>query len=271
LNVPELGIAAWIFHRSLGEDRTMTLLDLPETCRSLGVSTIELVSTFFASQNAAYLNQLRAAIADCGLRVRNIAVDMGNLANPDDVVRRTDLEAIKQWFHVARAVGSEAIRVNSGPARPDDRAAIDRIVEGYRELAAEAAHTGVYLLIENHGGASADPRNIAAFLERVGSPWFRTCPDTSNFVGDTWEEGMRVMAPLAFSCHVKAFTYRPDGQQQWAGRDGETRSYDLRRCLQILKAANYQGPICVEGGASATELDSTRDALRYLQELLTTI
>jgi len=269
--VNEIGIAAWIFHRSILNDRTMTLLDLPGVCDTLGVRTIELVSTFFASQNADYLNQLRSAIEKHGMQVRNIAVDMGNIANPDEAVRRTDIEALKQWFHVARAIGSAAIRINSGPASPTDQEALDRITAGYRELAAEAEHTGVYLLIENHGGASADPKNIAAFLDRVGSPWFRACPDTANFVEGTWEEGMRIMAPRAFSCHVKVFTYSDDGQQRWTGRDGQVHTYDLRRSLQILKDAGYQGPLCIEGGASATELDSARDAIRYVRELVASL
>jgi sugar phosphate isomerase/epimerase len=196
---------------------------------------------------------------------------MGNIANPDEKARRTDIEALKQWFYVARAIGSEAIRINSGPASPDDQAAIDRISAGYKELAAEAEHAGVYLLIENHGGASADPKNIQTFLDRSESSWFRTCPDTGNFVGDTWEEGMRIMAPRAFSAHVKVFQYSPDGKQTWTGRDGTQRSYDLKRSLQILKQADYTGPLMVEAGASGSEMDSGRDTIKYLRELLGTI
>ena len=122
------------------------------------------------------MNQLRAALHEHGVRVRSIAVDMGDIANPDEAIRRTDIEGLKQWFYVARAIGSEAIRVNSGAASPTDHVAIDRICDGYRELAAEAAHSEIYLLIENHGGASADPKNIQTFLDRVDSPWFRACP-----------------------------------------------------------------------------------------------
>jgi len=108
----EIGIAGWAFHRSIQQDKTMTLLDLPAVCRELGATTIELVSTFFESQHAAYLNTLRQAVEAQGQQVRNIAVDMGNIANPDAARRQTDLEAIKQWFHVARAIGAQAIRVN---------------------------------------------------------------------------------------------------------------------------------------------------------------
>ncbi len=273
----DIGIAGWLFHRSIRRDRTMTLLDLPGACAALGVRTVELVSSFFPSQDAAYLRELRAALRAHGLRTRGIAVDMGDIANADEDARRVDLEALKQWFHLARALGAEAIRVNSGAARPDDREALARITAGYRELAEEAEHTGVHLLIENHGGASADPRNIRAFLEGVGSPWFRSCPDTGNFPGETWEEGMRVMAPHAFSCHLKVYTHSADGAQRWTGRDGQPRAYDLRRCLQILREAGYAGPLCVEAGATddaveaAGEAASAREAIRYLRGLLATL
>ena len=263
----EMGIAGWLFHRSILHDQTMKQLDMPGICKSLGVETIELVSSFFPSQDTKYLNQLRAALQEHGVRVRSIAVDMGDIANPDEAVRRTDIEGLKQWFYVARAIGSEAIRVNSGAASPTDHRAIDRICDGYRELAAEAAHTEIYLLIENHGGASADPKNIQTFLDRVDSPWFRACPDTGNFIDGTWEEGMRIMAPRAYSCHVKVFSYSPDGVQSWTGHDGQPRSYNLKQSLQILKDAKYAGPLYIEAGASATEEDSARDAIRYVRDL----
>src|SRR4051794_3690275 len=167
----EMGIAGWLFHRSILNDQTMKQLEMPGICKSLGVETIELVSSFFPTQNTHYLNQLRAALQEQGVSVRSIAVDMGDIANADAATRRSDIEGLKQWFYVARAIGSKAIRINSGAASPTDHAAIDRICEGYAELAAEAAHTEIYLLIENHGGASADPKNIETFLDRVASPW----------------------------------------------------------------------------------------------------
>ena len=265
------GIAGWLFHRSILFDKTMTQLEMPAACKALGVETIELVSSFFPSQDARYLNELRTAINAQGLGVRNIAVDMGDIANADEATRRTDIETLKQWFHVARAVGAESIRVNSGAADPDDSAAIERICAGYRELADEAEHTGVYLLIENHGGASADPQNIQIFLDKVASPWFKTCPDTGNFLEGTWEQGMQIMAPHAFSCHVKAFNYSPDGEQSRMGRDGQPRTYNLRRSLQILKDAGYEGPLCIEAGASEGESASGRDAIAYVRELWTSL
>ena len=267
----DFGIAGWLFHHSILNERTMTQLELPQACKDLGVETIELVSSFFPSTSAAYLNQLRAAVEQSGLRLCNIAVDMGDISNPDEATRRTDIEALKQWFHIARAIGAESIRINSGAASPDDSAAIDRICAGYSELAKEAEHTGVYMLIENHGGASADPQNIQTFLDRVNSPWFKTCPDTGNFLEGTWEQGMQLMAPTAYSSHIKVYNYSDDGEQTWTGYDRQQHSYNLKHALKFLKDAKYAGPLCIEGGASDTEASSGRDALRYVKEIWATL
>ena len=105
---------------------------------------------------------------------------------------------------------------------------------------------------------------------RVQNPQKATCPDTANFPDGDWEAGMRVLAPRAFSCHVKVFNYSDDGAQIWT-RDGETMGYQLKTCLKILDAAGYTGPLCVEKGASDTTEASIRDTLNYLRDLQATV
>jgi hypothetical protein len=38
---------------------------------------------------------------------------------------------------------------------------------------------------------------------------------------------MQIMAPKAFSAHIKVYSYTPDGVQTWSWRSGETQTYDL--------------------------------------------
>ena len=266
----EIGIAGWAINRSIREHKTLTLMDFPKLAREeFGVDTVELVSTFFESQSARYLNELRLELERQRLKVHNIAVDTGNLSSADEATRRTDLETIKQWFHVARALGSAAIRVNTGDAQPNDQAAIKRIIEGYRELAEHGQQSGVKLLIENHGGASSDPKNIQQILDRLDTPWFATCPDVNNFVGETWEEGMRVMAPRAFAVHVKNSGYDPEGWQVAQARDGSTRRFNLKESLRILQKAGYNGPLNFEyNSAEADERVGIRKGIEYTRQML---
>ena len=262
----DVGIAGWILSGEILRAKTLTLLEYPAVCASYGVKTVELCSLFFENQDAKYLNELRKRLEDNGLSVRNIAVDMGNIAGADAVVRRTDIEALKQWFYTAAAVGSEAIRINTGHA--DDAGAMVRVIEGYRELTAVGEQAGVRLLIENHGGVSSTSDNLARILRGVPSPWFATCPDTGNFPEGDCEAGMRVMAPRTFSCHVKVFNYAKDGKQSWEGRDGEKRSYDLRQCLEILKGTGYTGSLYIEKGASEDVREGIRKTIDYMKELM---
>jgi len=263
----EFGIASWLFNRQILHDKTMTMLDLPAATKAAGLSVLELCSVFFAGQDAEYLNQVRQGAADAGVKLRNIAVDRIDISVPDDAERRTNLETAKQWFHVAKAIGCDSVRVNSGGSVDASEEELARIVASYRELAMEAEQTGVYLLIENHGGASYNPANIARFLAEVDSPWFRTCPDTGNFPDGTWEEGIRVMAPHAYSVHVKIFGYAEDGSQPQVGRDGRDRTVNLRSILQTLKETGYDGPFCIESGIEEDLTEAATTAVAYVQRL----
>ncbi|MGN6032584.1 MAG: sugar phosphate isomerase/epimerase family protein [Thermomicrobiales bacterium] len=263
----EFGIAGWLYNEPILRTQTMTLLELPAVARGAGVSLLELCSVFFASQSAPYLNDLRIALDDAGMRVPSIAVDGPLISLPDPAARRTHIETVKQWFHVARAIGAEAIRVNSGGELDASEADLARIVDAYRELADEAGQTGVTLLIENHGGASANPVNLRRFLEEVGSPWFRSCPDTGNFPDGTWREGVAAMLPYAASTHIKVYAYRDDGVQPYAGHDGIDRTSNLREILGMLRDAEYQGPFCIEAGVEPDQTEAARGAIAYVKRL----
>jgi len=261
----EIGIAGWIVSGEILKDKTLTLLEYPELCASHGVKTVELCSRFFESQDATYLNDLRRRCEDNGLTLQNIAVDMGNIAGADEAVRRTDIEALKTWFYTASAIGCKAIRINTG--RADDEGGPQRVIDAYTELVQVGEQAGVKLLMENHGGISATSEGMAKIVGAVKSEWFGTCPDTGNFAAGDWEPGMQALAPRAFSAHVKVFNYSEDGIQTKTDRDGNTHEIDLPACLKILKEAGYQGPLCIEKGASATPRESIKDTVAYLKEL----
>jgi sugar phosphate isomerase/epimerase len=298
MSLPEIGIACWAFHRNILQEKTLSLLDLPALARKrYGVGTIELVSEFFESQTAGYLNQLRRNLEAEGVRVHSIGLDHGNISTPDEAVRRTSLEALKQWFYVARAIGAGAIRVNTNDFEPlvemiknrqpiprsailfswdslstgERQAALERSVAAYTELVALAAQTGVRLMLENHGGVTGEPDTIAQILARIDSPWFVTCPDNQNpFSENAWEAGTQTMAARAYSVQLKISGYEPDGRQTFKSPNGATRDQDLRRFLEILLVEHkYRGPLNFEYNfAEPDEYEGTRKGLAYLRGLV---
>ena len=264
-----VGLSSWVFSRAV-QAGEFCLLDFPRMAREeYGVDSIEVHSLHFTSQSAEYLNELRRRIADAGLQVRNIAVDTGFVFDPDPEVRRTNLEALKQWLHVGRAIGSQAVRVHSGEVAMDDAPALAALIEGYRELLAEAAGCGVKLVVENHDGISHHPAGLRYILGALDVPHLATCPDTGNSEADDWEEVLDLLAPKAHSVHVKILSYDPSGVQPVRRRDGSIRLQDLHRDVRTLAAAGFRGQLTYAYTApDADERDAARRGLEYIRELV---
>ena len=291
-----IGIAGWAFHRSILQHHSLTLLEFPVLARQeYGVETVELVSEFFESQTAGYLNELRNILERERVTVHGIAVDQGDIASTDSARRRTGLEALKQWFYVARAIGAAAIRFNTDDFEPlvqmlvtkqpipasaigfgwaelsasERTAKLNRAIESYSELTKTAELTGVRLLIENHGGVTGEPANIARILRQIESPWLATCPDNQNaYQNDAWEEGTQVLLPRAFSVHAKISGYLADGVQSFVAMDGTKRTQDLSKFLALVQGSGYRGPVFLEYNFAETdERVGVARGLTYLRTL----
>ena len=231
----EMGEHVFIIEETLPED--LTLLTYPRFMRDrYGVHQLELCQMHFASSDRAYLDEVRGRVAEVGAQVINVPIDVGNISDLDEKRRRHDLDNIKRWMDVAAYIGSPCARVNSG-RQPEGKEDLSITISSYRELAEHAAMLGITLLLENHGGLSADPANIIKLVEGVASERFRLCPDFGNFKESVRYKGLEMMFPYAAVAHVKTFEF---------DENGEEVKYDLRRCLAIAERAGYKGPFSVE-------------------------
>ncbi len=263
-----VGLSSWVFSRAVSA-RELTLLDFPRMAREeYGVDSIEVHSHHFVSQSAEYLDELRRRVEGAGLEVRNIAVDTGVVYDPDPATRRTNLEALKGWLHTGRAIGSQAVRVHTGEVAMDDAAGLSALIEGYRELLAEAAGCGVKLVLENHRGISHHPAGLRYILGALEAPHLATCPDTGNSEADDWEEVLDLLAPKAHSVHVKILSYDPSGVQPVKRRDGSLKLQDLRQGFRKLADAGFEGQLTYAYTArDADERDAARRGLAYMREI----
>lgn len=252
----KLAIASWSLHRQI--PTRIPLIQFSGICqKEFGVEAIELNSPFFESTKPAYLSRLRESISKRGMRVVNIAVDLGNIASPDNTQRNRDIEALKEWFTIGKLVDSLSIRVNAGWGEPVDEAMMKRIVESYKELTKEAERMGMNLLIENHGGPSADPDNIVRIVKAVGSDNFGTCPDFGNFASHIRYEGLAKISSYALLAHAK--TYKFDER-------GEETSIDIKKCLDILKEAGFQGYLSIEYEGEDDEYEGVKKTIALLKK-----
>ena len=254
----QIAVASWSLHREI--PKLTSLLEFPRICQEeFGVKAIELNSPFFASTEKGYLDELREVISGRGLSLVNIAVDLGNIANPDDKERKKDIEALKEWFYIAKRIDSPFIRINAGKGEDADQATLSRVINSYKELEKEGSKVGVGLLIENHGGPSANPDNIVRIIEGVKSDNFGSCPDFGNFAPEIRYEGIAKIAKHAFLAHVKTYDFDEGGKE---------RTIDIERCLNILKRAGFNGCLSIEFEGKGDQRDGVKKTVALLRKLV---
>jgi len=120
----------------------------------------------------------------------------------------------------------------------DEDLKIQRAVQALKRILPKAEEHKIPLAIENHWGISSLPENILKIVDEIDSPYIGTCPDFENFPkGVDPYKGLQLLASRAIHIHAKSLDFNANGEE---------RSMDYRRCLQILKDSGYSGTITVE-------------------------
>ena len=224
--------------RTMDIKEPISIIDFPRIIRKrYSINKVELCQMHVLRQEPGYLAQVRGALEEAGVSVVNMPIDVGNISleNPD--WRAEDIAEIKTWIDTAEYLGSPCVRVNSGHPQDAEHFDLQITINSYKELAAYCASKGMTVLLENHGGISADPRNIIKMVEGVASPAFKLCPDFGNFEDEVRYKGLKMMFPHAAMVHAKAHDFN---------EAGELDRYDFGRCMEIAKASGYDGPISIE-------------------------
>lgn len=261
----KLSLAAYSFNRFLsrpgrGQKGDMTLDDFVDFCAKLNLDGTELTSYYFPEDvTTEYLLHLKEKTFRLGLDVSGTAI--GNdfcLAAGEK--RDAQISLCKAWIDHAAVMGAPVIRIFAGkvPQGDTEEAALDRCVAGIDECLAYAATRGVFLGLENHGGITATPEQLLAIVKRVKpSPWFGINYDSGNFRTDDPYRDLEVIAPYAVNAQIKVAVTR----------NGTKEPADLKRMVDILKAAQYRGYVVLEYEEQEPRKEIP-DYIRKLRELI---
>jgi sugar phosphate isomerase/epimerase len=253
------------------QPQTMTLLEFPQQVREqLGIDAVEICQFHIPERTPTYLDQLKRALREAEVRLINIPIDVGNISDANPTYRDEDLAEIEEWMRAAAELGSSMVRVNaSAPLAGNQLAPLEITIESFRRLARTAQALGLQLLIENHGGITADPEVVVAIVEAVGPTNLKTLVDIGNFepllslqmarmqgheppeVDPTPVYGaIARIAPYAGLVHAKTHEFDEHGQP---------RILDVVRALRVVRDAGYTGPISLEyEGEQGDPWDNTR-------------
>ncbi len=247
----DIALAGWSIHRRFRREHDpLKLLDYPRLAvEEFEINRIELNSPFFVYENpgqqatspigAAYLKQLKAAADAVGAKIVGIAVDgHGNLGSIDPAERKQAVQNHRKWFDICQALGCPAFRANSGGhGNQSTEEEIRASTESFAQLAKWAEGAGINILMENHGGISANPDTMVRIITAVGSRHFGALADFGNFPDECRLEGLRKIAPHTKFVHAKFLEF---------DADGEDRRINGKACIEIFRKVNYRGLFGIE-------------------------
>ncbi len=250
--MPTLAVSSWSIRHTLGPmypglaltpgERTpnnrfgagsLTLLDFPGAARAAGIDQLDVCHFHFPCTDDAYLRAFHDRMDAVGVRLLTLLVDEGDVSAADPVPRERDLARTREWIDIAARLGARYVRVPAGEQEvgPDDDA-VRHSAEGLSALARYAKGWSVGLLTENWRPLAMSHDSLLAILDAADGT-VGLVADFGNYKGPEKYGVLRAILPRATTIHAHAMA-------AWV-QPGMTDGGDLRRCLDLARAAGFAG------------------------------
>lgn len=279
----KIGVSSYSFGkyiRSSGADYC-AVCDL---AKKMGYDAIEFTELSTDIQPAESVEALAHTIAD---HCREISLPVAAYTiGADFLNHENEVERVKGLVDIAAILGAPVLRHDvcwQLPQGMDWRAALEKIVPAVREVTEYAATKGVRTCTENHGFIFQDAERVETLIRTVNHPNYGWLVDMGNFLcaDDNPLHAVPIAAPYAFHVHVKDFLTKPaeaddPGDGWFKSRGGAYLRgtvaghgvVPVRRCLQTLKNAGYQGVVSYEFEGMEENLPALESALKFIRRAL---
>lgn len=271
----QLGVAAYSFReyfqwmrdkeqKPKEGHKPWSILDFIDWCADNNVPGAEVTSYFFPPNvDEAFLLEVKRRAYLRGVQLAGTAVG-NNFALPKGPKLDEQIAHTKKWIDHAALMNAPHIRVFAGPQPKDldEKTAVANCLEAYQECLDYAGKKGIFLGLENHGGIVAEPDNLIAMVKAAKSPWAGINFDSGNFHTEDPYADLAKIAPYAINVQLKMEISRKGAAK------GEHEPSDVKRVLQILKDANYQGWFTLEYEVKADPFVEVPKILETLRPLL---
>ena len=247
----KISLAQWSLHRAIFKGE-MLAFDFAKEAKSMGFEGIEYVSTLYKKEIKqlgmdSVVSRLKSEAEKHGVKSLLIMIDAeGQLASANDEQMNKAVENHKKWVDAAAALGCHSIRVNAHGQGSYEAIKV-RAVKGLSGLAEYAQTKGINVIVENHGGNTANGEWLASVIKEVNKPNCGTLPDFGNFCLERKNrkcvksydkyKGVDELMPYAKAVSAKSREFDADGNET---------TIDYEKMMQIVKKYGYSGYIGVE-------------------------
>jgi sugar phosphate isomerase/epimerase len=269
-----IGVSTYSFWGFNGPKESAPIERCIDQAAAMGFDGVEILHIQMASEDNAYLQQLKRRAFASGLDLCGFSTHQG-FVSPDPGERRENVEKTLHQIEIAYRLGIPTMRINTGrwgttesfdalmanrgiePPLPGhtDEEAFGWVIDAIGQCLPKAEACGVVLGLENHWGLGRTPEGVLRIVEALGSPWLRVTLDTGNFLEEPYEK-LEMLAP--YTILLQAKTYHGGGK--WY-----TLDLDYDRIASIMRAHGYAGYVSLEFEGSAPAERAVPESLALLK------
>jgi len=271
-------ICHYSFHRRYVAE-SWDEMRLANEVKALGVDAVDYHIRFLGDPATA-ADRVKAALNRTGLILSGISMS-NNFNQKDPQEFRKQVNEVKTWLRVAAELGAPVSRIFGGHLTSDQRGnpaerteGVTRLLDGLRQVVAEAEKLDVVLALENHGGLPCLGKEQVEAIETINSPCLKATIDIGNYMqcGQEAHVGVAVAAKHAAYVHLKDYVKVPDANMPWgwnvkAATVGEG-DVDIPACIGALRAAGYDGFVALEYEGPEPEETAVPKSVTYMNQVI---
>ena len=257
-----------------------------EKAHEIGLEAIEFTplpgETF--EERCELARKLRKRADELGMTIVSYTVN-ADLYKGSPEADTAEVERVKQQLDIAKILGVPVFRHDAcwsvpkeGTVRSFDQM-LPTIAKNAREITEYGASLGIRTCSENHGYVAQDSDRMERLFNAVNHENYGLLVDIGNFVCVDEDNVTAVsrVAPYAVHAHAKDF-YLSDEKKEGYGQTRGCRYFkgsivgqgdvDVKRCVEVLKRAGYDGFLSIEFEGSEDCIEGITKGYEYLKSIV---
>ena len=281
----KISVSSYSFMQYIRDGR-LSVLDTVAKAHELGFEAIEFIDLPGGSleEQKEYAREIRKKADELNMTVNAYTIG-GQLYLGSPEADEAEVERLKGQVDVAEILGASVMRHDciyrihkEGKGRSFDLM-LPTIAENARKVTEYAKGKGIRTCVENHGYIAQDSDRMERLFNAVDHENFGLLVDMGNF-SCADEDNVRAVsrvAPYAIHAHAKDMHLSKEpldgygqtrGCNYFKGAVIGNGDVDVKRCVEILKRAGYDGYLSIEFEGSEDCIESIAKGYDYLKALI---
>lgn len=260
----KISVSSYSFQQYIGQGK-LTQLDCVSKAKEMGFDAIEFIDIAGTSldEQKEYAKSIREEADRIGIEINAYTIG-ACLYKDTEEENDAEVKRLCGQLEVAKILGASVMRHDvcyalgkKGNARSFDLM-LPTIARNARRVTEYAESLGIITCTENHGYIAQDSDRVERLFNAVAHDNYGLLVDIGNFICADEDPAIAVsrVAPYAVHVHVKDMLVRNEptgscvnptrGGRYFVGTVAGEGDIPVKRCLNILKRAGYDGFISLE-------------------------